>query len=100
MQAKFYFKISFRIILTCVFVFSCVQGIIKLIKSEVGSRNLTEKKSSNSFPSFAICPYMYSPKVDQVYMEQNMTFDDVMKLPSIRDNVLIDVQVSKPYKEM
>ena len=98
MQTKLYFIISFRIILTCVFVFSCLQGIIKLIKSEVGSRNLTEKKSSNSFPSFVICPYFYSPNVDQVDMEQNMTFDDVMKLPSIMDNVLIDVQVVKPYK--
>ena len=100
MQTLLYLKYFFRFVLTCTFVFGCIKGIIKLSEGEVGSRTLTEKKSTNSFPSIAICPYSYSPKVDPVFMEQNRTFDDVMNLPSIMDNILIDVQVSTPYKGM
>ena len=100
MRTLSYLKFFFRFALTATFVFGCIKGVIKLSEGEVGSRNLTEKKSSNSFPSIAICPYMYSPTIDPVFMEQNMTFDDVMRLPSIKDNILIDVQVSTPYTGM
>ena len=98
MRTKLYIKIIFRVLLTCVFFIGFIRGVHKLIKKEVGSRSFTETISSNSFPSVAICAYMYAPKIDQVYMLQNRTFDDVMKLPSIRDHVFVDLEVSKAYQ--
>ena len=58
---------------------------------------LNKKKAPDSFPSIAICPFLYSPKVNQVYFGQNTTFSDVMKLPSLRDHISVDVEITKPY---
>ena len=41
-----------------------IGAIYKLLKKEVGTRSYTEKVSSNTFPSIAMCPYTYSPMVN------------------------------------
>ena len=69
----------------------------RLIVKEYGSRSFKQKKAPDLFPSIAICPFQYSPKVNQVYMGQNNSFKEVMKLPSLRDHISIDLEISKPY---
>ena len=97
MGTKYYLKLTFRAILTSIFLLFCGVNMYRLKVKEYGSRSFTQKKEPDSFPSIAICPFQYSPKVNQVFMEQNNTFSDVMKLPSLRDHIFIDVEITKPY---
>ena len=83
--------------LTVILIALLVGAIYKLIKKEVGTRSFTEKVSTNSFPSIAICPYTYSPVVKQVTRGQNHTFQDIMNLPSFQESVIIDVEIVKPF---
>ena len=94
---KKYFGLSLRIVLTVILVVLLAGAIYKLMKKEVGSRRFTEKVPSSSFPSIAICPYTYSPVVKQVFRGQNQTFQDIMKLPSFKDSVIIDIEIVKPF---
>ena len=94
---KKYFGLSLRIVLTVILVVLLAGPIYKLMKKEVGSRRFTEKVPSSSFPSIAICPYTYSPIVQQVFRGQNQTFQDIMKLPSLKESVIIDIEIVKPF---
>ena len=97
MGTKYYLKLTFRAILTCIFLLFCVVNMYRLKVKKYGSRSFTQKKEPDSFPSIAICPFQYSPKVNQVYMGKNNTFSNVMKLPSLRDHIFIGVEITKPY---
>ena len=97
METKYYLKHIFRAILICIFLVFCGVNMYRLKVKEYGSRSFRQKKTPDSFPSIAICPFQYSPGVNQVYMGQNNTFSDVMKLPSLRDHIFIDVEITKPY---
>ena len=97
MRTKYYLKLTFRVILTCIFLLFCGVNMYRLKVKEYGSRSFKQKKAPDSFPSIAICPFLYSPKVNQVYFGQNTTFSDVMKLPSLRDHISVDVEITKPY---
>ena len=91
------FGLSIRILLTIILIILLIGAIYKLMKKEVGTRSYTEKVPSSTFPSIAICPYTYSPIVKKVVKGQNHTFQDVMMLPSFKENVIIDVEVMKPF---
>ena len=97
MEIKYYLRLTFRVILTCIFLLFCGVNMYRLKVKEYGSRSFKQKKEPDSFPSIAICPFQYSPKVNQVIMGQNNTFSDVMKLPSLRDHIFIDVEIRQPY---
>ena len=96
-SAKKCFGLSLRIVLTVILVVLLVGAVYKLIQKEVGTRRFTEKVPSSSFPSIAICPYTYSPIVQQVFRGQNQSFQDIMKLPSFKDSVIIDIEIVKPF---
>merc|ERR1719215_2275152 len=74
-----------------------IRSISKLFSKEVGTRNYIVKSKEAPFPNIALCPYIYAPGVEVVSIGKNMTFDDVMKLPSIFDHVVISVEISKAY---
>lgn len=84
--------------LTLAFVAMLVQSIVKLVRNDVGTKNFTEKGTlamKNLSPSFAICPFIYSPMVANVFMGQNKTFKDVMALPKLRDHITIYMDLTK-----
>ena len=91
------FSIFLRILLTALFLIMTIRSISKLFSNEVGTRNYVVKSKEGPFPNIALCPYTYAPGVEVVSIGKNMTFDDVMKLPSIFDHVVISVEISKAY---
>ena len=94
------FGLSLRILLTLILMILLIGAVYKLLKKEVGTRSYTEKVSSSKFPSIAMCPYTYSPMVKNVVKGQNHTFKDIMMLPSFKESVIIDVEVTKAFTTM
>ena len=101
MPALKYCTWSFKTVLTCAFLAMTIRGILKLVSRDVGTRSFV-KTGQNFAPAMAICPYLYPPSVEQVFMQlqHNHTFEDVMNLPRIRDHVeiMIDMTIEKPYQ--
>ena len=52
------------------------------------------------FPSLTICPFLYHSSIQSVSAENNYTFDDLIKLPPLRDGLQIDLHSVVPYKPM
>ena len=99
-NVKKYFGLFLRILLTAILLILLIGSIYKLIKKEVGTRSYTEKVPSSKFPSIAIRPYTYSPMVKNVVKGQNHTFKDIMMLPSFKESVIIDVEITKAFTTM
>ena len=85
-------------ILTIAFGIMFIFSVIKLAKNETGSRTHTETNSKVDFPSITICPLEYNrANVNEISIHSNFTFEDFEKLPSIKDNVIIQMIFMKSY---
>ena len=75
-----------------------ILSVIKLAKNEIGSRTHTETNSQVVFPSITICPLEYKKaNVNEISLNSNFTFEDFEKLPSIKDNVIVQMIFLKSY---
>ena len=85
-------------ILTVAFCIMLILSVIKLAKNEIGSRTHTETNSQVVFPSITICPMEYNvANVNEIAIHSNFTFEDFEKLPSIKDNVIVQMIFLKSY---
>ena len=91
------FKGISLIILLCTFLSLLVFATLKLAQKETGSRTYIEDAVSTSmFPSFTMCPYLYKG-AKSISFFSNYTFEDLQNLPSIQDNVVANLLVSRSY---
>ena len=75
-----------------------IVSVIKLEKNETGSRTHIEKNTQVVFPSITICPMEYNVgNVNEIAIHSNFTFEDFEKLPSIKDNVIVQMIFLKSY---
>ena len=85
-------------ILTIAFCIMLILSVLKLAKNETGSRTHTETNSQVVFPSITICPMEYNAaNVNEIALNSNFTFEDFEKLPSIKDNVIVQMIFMKSY---
>jgi hypothetical protein len=85
-------------ILTIAFCIMLILSILKLSKNEIGSRTHTETNTEVVFPSITICPIEYNKaNVNEISLNSNFTFEDFEKLPSIKDNVIVQMIFLKSY---
>ena len=85
-------------ILTIAFGIMFIFSVIKLAKNETGSRTHTETNTQVVFPSITICPMEYNKAyVNEIPLNSNFTFEDFEKLPSIKDNVMVQMIFLKSY---
>ena len=85
-------------ILTIAFCIMLILSILKLAKNEIGSRTHTETNTEVVFPSITICPMEYNvANVNEIAIHSNFTFEDFEKLPSIKDNVIVQMFFLKSY---
>ena len=85
-------------ILTIAFCIMLIVSVLKLAKNEIGSRTHTETNSQVVFPSITICPMEYNKaNVNEISLNSNFTFEDFEKLPSIKDNVIVQMIFLKSY---
>ena len=85
-------------ILTIAFCIMFIFSVIKLAKNETGSRTHTETNTEVVFPSITICPMEYNvANVNEIAIHSNFTFEDFEKLPSIKDNVMVQMVFLKSY---
>ena len=85
-------------ILTIAFCIMFIFSVIKLAKNETGSRTHTETNPKVDFPSITICPLEYNrANVNEISIHSNFTFEDFEKLPSIKDNVIVQMIFLKSY---
>ena len=88
--------------LACILTIACcimlVLGVLKLAQNEIGSRTHTETNSEVIFPSITVCPMEFNiANVNEIALHSNFTFEDFEKLPSIKDNVIIQMIFMKSY---
>ena len=85
-------------ILTIAFCIMLILSILKLSKNEIGSRTHTETNTEVVFPSITICPMEYNvANVNEIAIHSNFTFEDFENLPSIKDNVIVQMIFLKSY---
>ena len=85
-------------ILTIAFCIMFILSISKLVKNETGSRTHTETNTQVVFPSITICPMEYNKaNVNEIPLNSNFTFKDFEELPSIKDNVIVQMIFLKSY---
>jgi hypothetical protein len=85
-------------ILTIAFCIMFILSILRLAKNEIGSRTHTETNTEVVFPSITICPIEYNKaNVNEISLNSNFTFEDFEKLPSIKDNVIVQMIFLKSY---
>ena len=85
-------------ILTIAFCIMFIVSIIKLAKNETGSRTHTETITQVVFPSITICPMEYNiENVKDISLLSNFTFEDFEALPSIKDNIIVNMMLMKSY---
>ena len=85
-------------ILTIAFCIMFVVSVLKLAKNETGSRTHTETITQVVFPSITICPMEYNiENVKEISILSNFTFEDFEALPSIKDNVIVNMMLMKSY---
>ena len=85
-------------ILTIAFCIMFIFSVIKLAKNETGSRTHTETITQVVFPSITICPMEYNiENVKEISLLSNFTFQDFEALPSIKDNVIVNMMLMKSY---
>ena len=85
-------------ILTIAFCIMFIFSVLRLAKNEIGSRTYTETNTEVVFPSITICPTEYNKaNVNEIPLNSNFTFEDFEKLPSIKDNVIVQMIFLKSY---
>ena len=85
-------------ILTIAFCIMFIFSVLRLAKNEIGSRTHTETNTEVVFPSITICPMEYNKaNVNEISLNSNFTFEDFEKLPSIKDNVIVQMIFLKSY---
>ena len=85
-------------ILTIAFCIMFILSISKLVKNETGSRTHRETNTQVVFPSITICPMEYNKaNVNEIPLNSNFTFKDFEELPSIKDNVIVQMIFLKSY---
>ena len=92
-KLTFLLKLTLGISFLCLFTYS----IVKLAQRRVGNKSYIDTTSS-SYPTITICPCPYNHKVvDPIHLQMNFTVEDVMNLPSIKENTQALMVVSSTY---
>lgn len=99
MKATTIWVAFFRGILTCAFAAMVIMSIKKLVEDETGTKSYQISEENSTFPSLAICPFMYSPQIEAIYEGQSKTFEDVISLPVLKDHINISMEVTKQTKD-
>ena len=78
-----------------------IHNYVSRFEGTRGERNQifrTIDTTSSSYPTITICPCPYNHKVvDPIHLQMNFTVEDVMNLPSIKENTQALMVVSSTY---
>ena len=90
-------KVLIKFLLFCSFLGLFGYSMYKIILGQLGTRIYVEEGSS--LPSLTICPQMYKSGVEEVSaLASNITFQDLEKIPSMKEMIKITVRRNEAYK--